>query len=77
MIVVKYKEYREQYALIGAGYGMYKAQGQPGWGRIANTTQGTTKAVALCNKDGEIIWAKSEDVTVISIDGVLVSERLK
>lgn len=66
----------QQYILIGAGYGMFKSQGQGGWGSLPSTTKGDARIVALCNNKGVIVWAKSEDVTIISIDDKLISNLI-
>lgn len=74
MVKVKLKSNDKEYAMLGTGYGMFRAQGPTGWTGFPKTNEGSEKVVAICSSDGEILWAKSEDVYVVSIDGVAISE---
>lgn len=77
MTIVQLKSTEKQYILLGTGYGMFKAQGQPGWGKMVNTSKGEKYLVALSNELGEVLWTESNNITVISVDGHRVSELLK
>lgn len=63
----------KEYILVGTGYGMYKAQGATGWFQPLHV-EGESSLVALCNKDGKIKWIDSEQIRVISVDNIAISD---
>ncbi len=77
-IIVEHKSDGNRYVLIGPGYGMYHAV-KPhvvlgNWGRSAET--GSQKLVSVVNEAGEIGWLQSENVRVVSVDGLSPAEHL-
>ncbi len=77
MIKVRTRKDEKEFILLGTGYGMYRAQGQPGWGRMVRTNEGDKHLVALCDKEGQILWTDSNNIYIVSVDGVLVGNALK
>jgi len=77
MTIVRLNSTEKEYVLLGTGFGMFKAQGQAGWGKMVNTSKGDKRVVALSNEFGQVLWADSNDITVVSVDGVNISKILK
>ena len=71
MIKVMTKSNEKKYILLGTGYGRYTARG----GSIVFNLDGSERVVALCGKDGVILWALAEDVIVVEVDGIPLSEH--
>lgn len=67
----------KEYMLVGTGYGMFKAQGQGGWGAFPSTSEGKSMVVAIADSQGRIRWIESNQIRVISIDGVPISDCLR
>ncbi len=76
MIVVKLKSTNEEFVLLGAGYGMFKAKGQAHGFAFNSTDEGDKQAICMCDKYGEIYWADSSDVAVVSVDGETIYDAL-
>ena len=77
-VIVRHKSTNKDYVLLGTGFGAFKSS-RPGLflGDLFPTEEkGQITMVALCNQQGEIRWAQSEDVTVVSIDGQQPQELL-
>ena len=73
MVKVIHKQTNEVYYLLGTGYGMYKSQGAAGWFTPLKQ-EGETYLVAITDQFGEIHFVSSEEIQVISIDGVPVKD---
>lgn len=76
--IVKYRETGEEYILLGTGFGSYQSQ-KANWffgNMIADVDEGTNPMVCVCKADGKIGWLESHKVTVVSVDGVKVSDIL-
>ena len=76
--IVKHTETGKQLVLIGAGFGAYQSK-KPNaffgdW--VADTESGSQEMVCVCNSDGLIGWMYSEEVNVISVDGVPVGDLI-
>ncbi len=78
-ILIKHETSGVQYVLIGTGYSYYKDSlpGPIGGVLFPNVEEGESELVAVCDASGLIHWLPSEEVRVLSIDGVEVSELLK
>ena len=70
-IIVRHgEEPGNQYVLLGAGFGMFKAMRGATLGDILSVQdEGEKTLVALCGTDGQILWADSSELTVVSVDG--------
>lgn len=65
------------YALLGTGFGAFKAMRGATLGDILSKhEEGETAVAALCGADGKIVWADSQDVTVVSVDGTPIDQLL-
>ena len=67
-----------RFVLLGAGYGMYQSS-RPNaffgdW--VPTTKEGTETVLAVCNAEGRIGWVHSEEVRVVSVEGVAPGEVL-
>lgn len=69
MIIVRSKKDETEYILLGATYGMFRAQGPKGWSGIPSVNEGDSRKVALCNKNGDIFYVNAHEVYVVSVDG--------
>lgn len=61
-IIVEHQTTGIQYLLVGTGYSHYK--------------EGTDQMVAVCDAKGKLYWLSSDEVCVLSIQGVPVSDLL-
>lgn len=70
-IIVENKKTSEKYILLGSGYGLYQSK-KPNWflgDLLADTEQGSTQALCVCDKNGQVFWLSSENAHIISVDG--------
>lgn len=69
--IIKHKETGEKYILLGSGFGMYQSKAPDKlWGNWRpSVDEGFEKAVCACNVEGEILWFRSTEVSIIEIDG--------
>ncbi len=77
-VVVAHNETREQFILLGAGLGAYKAT-RPSvfFGNLLPTEEsGKITMLAVCNAQGQIGWIHSEEIEVIEVDGNSPAELL-
>ena len=74
MIKVMVKGTTNEYVLLGAGHGMFKAQGQKGWSSTPTTSQHDERSLAVCGPDGKILWFETSKLRVVSVDGVGINE---
>lgn len=75
-IIVRDKNTNNKYILLGTGFGAYKAVRPSFFGGnlLPHEEEGTIGTVAVCDKKGEISWIDSNDLQVIKIDGIDISE---
>ncbi len=77
-VVVRHRQSGDEFILLGAGFGAYKAM-RPSFflGNIAPREEGGELPVALvCDSGGEVRWVRSENLEVLSVDGMKPSEIL-
>ena len=69
--IVKLNQSDEHAVLVGVGFGMFMAQRPSAiFGSWAPTEQrGDAAMAAVSTASGEIRWCKTEDLTVVSVDG--------
>lgn len=69
--IIKHKKTGEKFILLGSGFGMYQSTAPSAllgnWS--PNTNKGSEQAICACKENGEILWLRSTDVTVIKVDG--------
>ena len=77
-IIVRHRETNEVYALIGTGYGAYKAARPSFFGGnlFPHEEEGEIPVAAVSNENGDIQWFYTEDLQVIEIDGIKLKELL-
>lgn len=77
-IIVKHLETQQFFALIGTGYGAYKATRPSlfGGSLIPHEDEGEIPVAAVCDNKGQIQWLYTKDLKVIEIDGVKIEEIL-
>lgn len=75
-IIVRIKDTHKKYILLGTGFGAYKAVRPSLFGGdlIPHEEEGTIRSVAVCDSKGDIIWIDSNNLQVIEVDGVKISE---
>ena len=77
-VLVEHTETKERYILLGTGFGAYKAT-RPSlfFGNLLPSEEsGQTTMVAVCNRQGQIGWVHSSELTVVEIDGKAPVELL-
>jgi len=76
--IVRHKQTNVAYILLGTGYGAYKSAHTAGLlGNVRPTEDaGEVQMVALCDENGRIVWAASDDLYVVEVDGHAPSEVL-
>lgn len=77
-IIVRHRNTEEVYALIGTGYGAYKATRPSflGGNLFPHEEEGEIPVAAVSNVAGDIEWFYTKDLQVIEIDGINVEELL-
>ena len=69
-IVVRHADSAGEYVLLGTGFGVFKAMRGAVLGDIlSEEDHGEQAMAALCAADGKILWAHSDQLTVVSVDG--------
>jgi hypothetical protein len=69
--IVQSKRNGKKYVLLGTGFGAYKST-RPGvfFGNLVpDEQQGQITMAAVCDKDGNVRWTHSDDLTVVEVDG--------
>jgi hypothetical protein len=66
------------YYLLGASYSFYKDTVPSFFGGnlFPNEEEGEFKIAAVCNELGEIEWFLTEEIIVVEVDGIKVSELI-
>lgn len=67
------------YILLGTSYSFYKDSRSSFWGGdlLPHLEQGEFKMAAVCNSNGDIEWFPAEQLKVVDIDGIGVSNILE
>ena len=67
------------YVFLGASYSFYKDTRASvlGGDLFPHMEQGEFKMVSVCNSQGDIEWFPAEELKVVDVDGVKVSEVLQ
>lgn len=76
--VVRHKESRQVYVLIGTSYSFFK-DSRPsflGGALFPYEEEGVFNLAAVANKEGEIKWFATEELKVIEVDGRSMEEIL-
>jgi hypothetical protein len=78
-IIVKHKETNRIYALIGTGYGAFKAVSPSFFGGdlFPREDKGEIPVAAVTDGNGKIQWFFTDDLRVIEIDGVKIEDVLE
>lgn len=78
-IIVRHKETRKDYALLGGGFGAYQAKSPgPLLGNLAPLREASEYPIGcVCNPKGHIGWCYSDELLVTSIDGYPVSDIIQ
>lgn len=77
-IIARHKKSNKVYALIGTGYGAYKATTPSflGGNLFPHEEEGEIPVAAVTDEKGEIQWFYTNELKVIEIDGVKIEEVL-
>jgi len=77
-IIVRSKETRRKYVLLGTGYGAFRStrHGRMWAGQTSATEADQHEMIAVCDPDGRIFWLPSAHVEVLTVDGEKPSELL-
>lgn len=75
-IIVCHKETNKRYMLLGTGLGAFKAVRPSlfGGNLIPHEEEGNIKMVSVCDIKGNINWFYSNNLRVLQVDGVNISE---
>ena len=76
---VRHKENGREFLLIGVGFGAYKAT-RPSLllgNRVPTEDEAQMEMVAVCDENGTILWAHSDDIEVIDVDGKAPADILR
>lgn len=75
-IIVCHKKTNKKYILLGTGFGAFKAVRPSllGGNFIPHEEEGNIKMVSVCDKNGNINWFYSNNLYVIQVDGINISE---
>ena len=78
MIKVRLRKGRNkgEYILLGTGYGIARTSQKGSLFDFKVREGDTQRVVALCDYEGNIHWAESKNVQVISVDGKYLDELL-
>lgn len=76
--LVKNNESGKYYYLIGTSYSFYKDTVPSFFGGnlFPNEEEGEFKIAAVCNENGEIEWFSTDNLKVVEVDGINVSELI-
>ena len=77
-VIVRHKESQGEYILLGAGFGAYKGI-RPSMilGNLApHEDAGEIPVALVCDAQGAVLWVRSENLTVLSVDGQLPAQVL-
>jgi hypothetical protein len=76
LIIVKNRMKLKKYILLGTGLGAYKAVSPSFFGGnlFPKEEEGTIKTVAVCDANGDIFWFESDELQVVEVDGIKISE---
>ncbi|QUI20790.1 hypothetical protein HZI73_00015 [Vallitalea pronyensis] len=75
-IIVKDKKTHRKYILLGTGFAAYKAVRPSllGGNFFPHEEEGTIATVAVCDAQGNILWVDSNNLQVIEVDGIKITE---
>jgi ribose 5-phosphate isomerase len=75
-VIVRNKKTHKKYMFLGTGFGAYKAIRPSFFGGnvFPHEEEGTVTTVAVCDSKGDIIWINSNDLQVIEVDGIKITE---
>lgn len=76
--LVKNNTNGKYYYLLGTSYSFYKDTVPSFFGGnlFPNEDEGEAKIGAVCNEQGEIEWFPTEELKVVEVDGIKVSELI-
>jgi len=76
--IVQMKDSKAHAILIGVGYGMFRSSHpSPLLGNLfASRETGDAEMAAISTASGEILWCHTDDLTVVSVDGIPPHELL-
>ena len=77
--ILRHLESGRQYILVGTGLGMFRSV-KPHWffGNIGQEKQeGVHPCVAVADASGKLRWFDSEDLELVSVDGLSPAEALE
>lgn len=68
--IVLHKPTNQKYVLVGAGFGTYKSS-MPGLFGAATPVEDAQSfcVLSVCGADGSVGWLRSDEVTVVTVDG--------
>jgi hypothetical protein len=75
-IVVKNKKTQNNYILLGTGFGAFNAS-KPNYffeNLLPYEQKGTISMVAVCDEEGNISWIDSNELQVVQVDGISISD---
>lgn len=78
-IIVRHKRSNKIFALIGTGYGVYKAITPSflGGNLFPHEEEGEIPVAAVADERGEIHWFITDELEVLEIDGVKINKVLE
>ena len=77
-IIVEHLNTGKRAVLLGAGYGAYKASRPSAifgsWAPVEDAAD--ISMLAVTDESGAVLWCKSDEIKIVSVDGVAPSELL-
>lgn len=71
--VVELKENGLKFLLVGTGFGHYKAT-ERGFFDMLIEDENESPMVCICDSKGALYWTSSNNIKVVSVDGVFIEE---
>lgn len=75
-IIVRHRKTNKKYILLGTGFGAFKAVRPSFFGGnlLPHEEEGIIKMISVSDKNGNINWFYSDNLQVVEVDGIKVTE---
>ena len=77
--IVKLRDSDQHAILVGVGYGKFMSS-RPGMvfgNMLPSDESGKSEMAAVSTAEGEILWCRSHELVIVSVDGVAPREHLE
>lgn len=75
-VIVKHKETKKKFVMIGTGYGTMREDKQHFFGDhlIHQEDEKLSAMAAVCDYEGNIFWYDTEELRIIEVDGEKIAD---